>query len=202
MSALLLAALLAADPGAEPSGAPLLPAPDAETRWHEEQPKRRGPSTFRVQLELTAALGTHGAAQFGGALEVGWLPLRFVRLSALYGGAWIPLLDGYSEQQGVMRMLLGVDGVLPFAWGELFVGLQSGLVHTNASNGQGYCPYCYPYYSTWAWQASARLRTGVDLMPQRFAPLTLGFDFAYELLARQYPDLHWFAAHGRIGLAL
>jgi hypothetical protein len=163
-------------------------------------------------LELGGAASFSSAGQLGAGIEVDWYALRFLRLHAMIGAAWVPAttpsMYGYYSgsggltNRGAMKFFAGADGVLPFSWGELFAGLDSGAVYTSLvpSYPFGDCFGGCPYSEQWQVLPAARVRGGVDFTLAR--PLVIGFDLGYGLFAMNFGgEVHWAEVHARIGFA-
>jgi hypothetical protein len=165
----LLFVALAAEPAPEPAE---IAAIDPSTR-------------FRFDVSINGGVAPE-AGQLGASAELGWMALRFVRLSIDLGAAMAP---SANAMQGITRMLVGVDAVLPLSGLELFVGLESGLTYTNLSRYPDFpCFDCTRVQ--WQWGPSMRIRGGVDIM--RWKPFVLGFSLAYALVEVQQWDFYSF----------
>ncbi|MBL8950032.1 MAG: hypothetical protein JNK82_04605 [Myxococcaceae bacterium] len=150
-------------------------------------------SHFRLTLELGAAFTTLDRPDLGAAVDFGWLPIKYLRLHAAVGGAMLPA----SLVAGAFRLEGGVDGVLPFASGELFMGLESGVTYTNAGPG---CPFCFIPVTPYEWKPSLGARLGVDITTLR--PLVVGATVAYSTFSERFGgDTHTFGFQGRLGFA-
>jgi hypothetical protein len=229
---LLAFALIAGDPDFDwaevPSSAPApevspAPAPPPSALRQPERPNPVGaaPSgeldalvdrplakSFRLSAEVTIGISPSSMGEIGLGAELDWYPFQFVRFHATVSGAYVPYQQylGVFESRGAARLLFGFDGVLPFTWGELFLGIDSGVSNSNVEANSYYgCPYCggggYGD-ALWTWQPAMRLRGGFDLTVMR--PVVVGFDVAYtQFPARMYffGDVHFVEFHGRFGLA-
>lgn len=192
-------------PPLEVSPAPAPPPPAARVTAPAPAAPLREPldKSFRLMIELAVGASPSSMGQVGLGVEADWYLLRFVRLHLSLSGSWVPMSSAYSYYQssisnrGAVKLLAGVDGVLPFAWGELFVGVASGTTYTSALAGYG-CFDCGGY-SQWEWQPAMRVRGGFEVSVAR--PLILGLDLGYGLFARQYAEVHWAELHGRAGFA-
>jgi hypothetical protein len=232
--AVLTGALIAGDPDMEwstdtqpgsvplpttPAPAPPPPAaraplgPEAELAAAVTPLPGRTPldKNFRAMLELDGAFSPNGMGQLGAGLEVDWYALRFLRLHAMLGAAWIPVSSPYAynaspgtSSRGAMKILFGADAVLPLWWGELFMGLDSGLTYTDLTS-----PYAYPdcfngpcgyYGDNWSFAPAARVRAGIDVTLKR--PLVIGADIGYGLIAQNFGgEAHFAELHVRLGFA-
>ncbi len=149
-------------------------------------------SPFRLTVEGAIGLSSFDAGELAGGLELGWLPLGFIRLHALLGAAAIPRW----AFDGALRMLFGADGVYALSWGELFLGLETGAVYTS------YVPVCFDCgtLNVWEWKPALAVRGGVDFTLKR--PVVLGIAAAYLFTQERFgPATHWLELHGRLGLA-
>lgn len=177
-------------------------AADREQAWAEDPPPPpvTGPldSAYRITLETAVGGTPSGFAQLGAGIDLGWLPLRFVRLHALVGAAVLPGVGRFNRgSDAALRLLFGADGVLPLESFELFLGLESGFTYTSA---HVVCFDCGIPFQSWTWMPSLRLRGGVELTATR--PLLLGVSVAYGLFSGPLRvELHWVEVHGRIGFA-
>src|SRR5438045_3013336 len=151
---------------------------------------------FRVQLELGTGIAKGPLAQLGGGLELDYYPLPQLRLHASGGASWISSTPDTGDRSGALRLLAGADGVLPFRYGELFMGVESGFVYSNAEDPRS-CSLCLRRYGVpWEMVPAMRARAGVEL--GFLWPLVLGLDAGYELFSRDR-SVHWAELHARLG---
>jgi hypothetical protein len=152
-------------------------------------------SRGRITLALSGGLSPNGG-EVGGAVEVGLMALRFVRLQLDAGADYA----ASSGDHGIVRLLAGVDGVLPLPKSELFVGIETGFTHTNFSYlryGGPPCFDCFYPSNPWQWGPALRVRSGFDLFFWR--PFVLGASIAYSYIAvSQYENYSF----GEIALRL
>ena len=158
--------------------------------------------TARVEAAFGGGFSLDGAAQTGGGIELGWLPLRWVRLELDGGGGYL------SPGRGIVRLLAGADAVLPLAGGELFAGFAGGFVRTNLAHGGLVFPNCiglsgpcdgFPNPPEWAWGPILRVRAGFDVL--HFAPLVLGLEADYTFIGAPFFGLKSLELRARIGAA-
>lgn len=76
-----------------------------------------------------------GTALWGGA-EVSLQVIRLLRFELSSSAAWVPFpLTRYPGANGptraAFRVVAGADILVPFRWGQLFVGAAGGVEHTN-----------------------------------------------------------------------
>jgi hypothetical protein len=150
-------------------------------------------TTSRWRFDLVVGGGfSDQAGEVGASAEVGWMALRFLRLELDAGAAFA----ANTGQYGIVRLLAGADAVLPLSKAELFVGVESGLTHTNLAHPNTFCFDCIPF-SQWQWGPALRIRGGVDLLFWR--PFVLGFAIAYSLIETSQFDFFNF---GELALRL
>ncbi len=225
MGLLLALALLAGDPGADWSAEPApqqqvppaspppavaaerTSAPDVsashplERQFAAQKEFSAGAlqSTFRMGVQLDVGVSPESFGQLGATFDFAWFPIRYLRLHANVGSAWVPgtRFVGGVQSHGAVRVMGGADGVLPFNWGELFMGLESGTAFTDVS---GIC-FQFGCPSNWQWQPTLRWRTGFDVTTLR--PVILGLDVGYAFIASpQSGDVQFAELHGRLGFSL
>ena len=201
MGALWVTLLLAAT-DFEATAPPVIEAPAVEREPVEPPPALTEPfiATFRVTLLVTAGASPASLGKLGGGLDLAFMPLSFLRLHAGLAGHWIPTFDSryYGSIPSDLDVTSGVDGVLPFVWGELFAGLETGATLTNTSANNFGCFDCGFGYTSFQWGPLLRLRAGVDFT--RLRPLIIGAGGGYTVFARGYQgDVHWLEGHARLG---
>lgn len=159
-------------------------------------------STFRMGLQLDVGISPDSMGQLGGTFDFAWFPIRYLRLHASVGSAWIPSSRFVNSitSHGAVRLMAGADAVLPLKWVELFMGLESGMAYTD-TNGFWFGCQFGPCPSSWQWQPTLRWRTGFDVTSLR--PVLLGLDVGYAYIApQQFGDVHFAELHGRVGFSL
>jgi hypothetical protein len=130
---------------------------------YDEEPSRW---RFGADLSFGPELVTRAAPRpvISGALELGIVPTRHLRLSFAAKGFW----EGASL--GGVHLLAGADFVLPKWWGEWFVGAAAGAVYANTFMPAG-----------WAW--AVRARFGIDILIAR--PVYVGLAAQYTFVDGQ-----------------
>jgi hypothetical protein len=164
-------------------------------------PEARHPldSAARLTFELGAGASPQSEGVLGCAIDFGWLPLPFLRLHTSVGMASRFAMTrsirdtAQLNHAGAMRMLFGLDGLLPFVWGELFMGLESGATYSEAVEAVTYTDCMERCGIVLAWRPSMRVRGGVDFT--RLRPVLLGVEAAYGF---NY-ERHWGELQGRFG---
>jgi hypothetical protein len=231
MGLLLALALLAGDPAdewsaepasrqQEPVAAPPSSAPPAvaaqttpafeldashplERQFATEQEFGAGAlqSTFRMGLQLDVGVSPDSMGQLGATFDLAWCPLRFLRLHASVGSAWVPTsrFQNSITSHGAVRLMAGADAVLPLRSIELFMGVETGTSYTDANAFWFGCQFG-PCSSSWQWQPTLRWRAGFDVTSLR--PVLLGLDAGYGYIAQQFGEMHFAELHGRLGFSL